>query len=177
MKNYHALYLLLVLLCAAPKHLFSQHLRTSNAGANTILGRAKASSEKTVTSAVKGTTSTTAVMMGLAGSITPTNSGTVLIIVSGTISNSKKATSSLVQLYIGTGSAPANATTLTGTAQGTQIRATVTTDSVQDVPFAVNAVVTGLTIGTTYWIDLALASSNTHVTASIKSLSISAIEQ
>lgn len=152
-------------------------MRINKAGANTILGGAKASSEKTITSAISGTRSTTAVMMGIAGSITPTNSGTVLIIVSGTISNSKKANFSLVQLLIGTGLAPANAAKLTGTAQGTQLRATVTVANTDDVPFALNAVVTGLTVGTTYWLDIALASSNTNSLASIKDLSISAIEQ
>src|SRR6185312_4219907 len=72
----------------------------------------------TITSAITGTTSTTAKMMGLAGSITPNKSGTVLILISGTISNTKNANKSLVQLYTGTGTAPANGVAITGTARG-----------------------------------------------------------
>ena len=124
-----------------------------------------------------GTTSTTAKMMGLKGNLTPTSSGTYLIIVSGYTINTRANTNSLIQIYTGTSTAPNNAATLTGTAQGTQLTATVATANTEDLPFCVSALVTSLTVGTTYWLDISLASSNAGGTASVKSLSVSAIEQ
>lgn len=124
-----------------------------------------------------GTTSTTGKMMGLKGNLSPTSSGAYLIIISGYIINTRANTSGSIQIYTGTGSAPNNAATLTGTTQGTELTATVATANSEDVPFSVNAVVTGLTVGTTYWLDISLASSNAAGTASVKSLSVSAIEQ
>lgn len=123
-----------------------------------------------------GTTSATAKMMGLAGNLTPTSSGTYLIIVSGYTTNTRANTNSLIQIYTGTGTAPSNGAALTGTAEGTQLTASATSTT-DDVPFSVSAVVTGLTVGTTYWLDISLASSNAGGTASVKSVNISAIEQ
>lgn len=137
---------------------------------------APASYSNTITSAITGTTSTTAKMMGLAGSITPNKSGNVLIIISGTISNSKNANKSLVQLYTGTGTAPANGVAITGTARGTQETASIEATGAEE-PFCVTAFVTSLTVGTVYWIDVAVASSATSGTASISNVTISAIEQ
>lgn len=137
---------------------------------------APASYSNTYISAITGTTSTTAKMMGLAGSITPNNAGTVLIIVSGTISNSKNANKSLVQLYTGTGTAPANGVAITGTARGTQQTSSIPAAAGEE-PFCVTALVTGLTPGTAYWIDLAVASSATSGTASVSNVTISAMEQ
>ncbi len=126
-----------------------------------------------------GVATTTAKMMGLGASATlsPTSSGTYLIIISGYANTTHAADNDLMQIYTGTGTAPANAAAITGTAQGTELTVSVPTANTGDVPFTLNAVVTGLTVGTTYWLDIALATSNTNGTATIKSLSISAIEQ
>ncbi len=137
---------------------------------------APASYSNTITSAITGTTSTTAKMMGLAGSITPNKSGTVLLIISGTISNSKNTNKSLVQLYTGTGTAPTNGVAITGTARGTQQTASIEATSAEE-PFCVTALATGLTVGTAYWIDLGVASSATSGTASVSNITISAVEQ
>src|SRR5262249_50577600 len=100
-----------------------------------------------------GTASLVGVMMGLAGSFTPTRSGRALIIICGDVANSVIADGAKFQIRFGTGTAPANAAALTGTAAGALV---VMTDGVaaQQMPFSVQAVVTGLTLSTAYWLDL-----------------------
>ena len=117
------------------------------------------------------TTNTTGVMMGLAGSITPSKSGNVLIVVSGRVFNSVGGAK--FQIRTGTGSAPANGAALTGTARGAQISISA---SSLNAPFGVNALVTGLALSTAVWIDLSLAEI-TNGPAGVGSISISAIEQ
>lgn len=123
-----------------------------------------------------GTTDGTGKMMGLAGSFTPSNTGKVLIIISGTSSNTSGNGAS-VRLRYGTGSAPANGDALTGTlAGGTATAATYFTSSgAWKTPFTVSAVVTGLTLSTAYWIDVQVAVI-TAGTASISGVSVSVIE-
>ncbi len=126
------------------------------------------------------TTSLTGVMMGLAGTITPTNSGNVLIIISGDIDNSAAGDGCAVQIRTGTGSVPANGDALTGTARGglTQFLNPSETLGVLGLgrnQFSLNAVVTGLTLGTAVWIDVSLASV-TGGNSRIRNISISAIE-
>ena len=121
-----------------------------------------------------GTTDTTGKMMGLAGSITPTFSGSVLLIVSGDVTNDTITDGAKVQLSYGTGTAPANGDAIGGTQCGG--RPSYDAAGAADrVPFSVNCVVTGLTLTTTYWIDLTLAAI-TGGTASVSNVSISAVE-
>ena len=70
-----------------------------------------------------GTTDTTGKMMGLAGAITPTYTGRLLIIVSGNLTNTTAAAGdgAKAQIRYGTGSAPSNGDALTGTAVGNQV--------------------------------------------------------
>ena len=124
-----------------------------------------------------GIKNTTMVMMGLGASITPTSSGTVLLIISGYANNSHANDGDVIQIYMGTGTSPANNSALAGTARGSQVTATLQTANTQNVPFSLNAVVTGLTVGVTYWIDLGLASTANTGTAAVAGLSVSAIEQ
>ena len=70
----------------------------------------------------------------------------------------------------------ANGVAITGTARGTQQTASIEATSAEE-PFCVTALVTGLTISTAYWIDVAVASSATSGTASISNVTISAVEQ
>lgn len=121
------------------------------------------------------TTDMTGVMMGLHGAITPTATGKVLMIVSGTIFNSTLIGDGAVAgLRYGTGTAPANGDALTGTAVGgaTVYVASTTAGS---GGFSLNAVVTGLVATTPYWIDVALA-AQTGGSAGISAVSISTIE-
>lgn len=124
-----------------------------------------------------GTTSTTGVMMGISGSITPTKSGTILVIVSGVTDNSNNSDGCSIQIRTGTGTAPTNGAALTGTAQGSKLQAVNTSSgsSTLQVPFTCCAVVSGLTVGTAIWIDTSLAAI-TAGTATILNISISAIE-
>lgn len=124
-----------------------------------------------------GTTSTTGVMMGLAGSITPTASGTALIIISGYGENTVGASDGgKIQISYGTGSAPANAAAITGTQVGGRVQFQYDGGIMNaSLPFSVNAIITGLSVGTTYWVDLTLASL-AGGTADIHKVSISVIE-
>lgn len=121
-----------------------------------------------------GTTDLTGKMMGLAGAITPTSTGKVLIIISGTSSNNTILDGSSMQIRTGTGSAPANGDALTGTAQGGKVRSNTAVGG-ELMPFSVNAIVSSLTLNTAIWIDIGLAAI-TGGTASIADVSISVHE-
>jgi hypothetical protein len=126
-----------------------------------------------------GTTNTTGLMMGLAGSFTPLTSGRMLLTITGNLSSSGTSIGNggKTQARYGTGSAPANAAALTGTSVGslvTSVNESTTANTKQ--PFSVTAVVTGLTVGTAYWLDLSLAQVGAGGTAAVTNLSISAIE-
>ena len=120
-----------------------------------------------------GTSSATQVMMGLAGSITPTKSGKVLIIISGALQNTGGATTNTVQIRYGTGTAPANGAAATGTTAGAALQSAPTNGSGPEA-FSINAIVSGLTLSTAHWIDVGLAAS--AGTGSIRTISISAVE-
>ncbi len=125
-----------------------------------------------------GTASLVGVMMGLAGTITPTSSGRVLIIVSGDIANSVMGDGANVQLRVssaGGQAAPVNGAALIGTTVGGLVKYTASAAGAQ-VPFTVMGYATGLTIGSPYWIDLSLAAVTGGV-ATIADLSIVAMEQ
>ena len=114
-------------------------------------------------------------MMGLAGAITPSSSGKVHITITGTIANATAiADGAKVQIRYGTGSAPANAATLTGTAVGS-LQQYIAATTAETAPFSVTAVVTGLTLSTAYWLDVSLAAI-TGGTAAITGVSITATE-
>jgi len=100
-------------------------------------------------------------MQGLGGSITPTKSGTVLVIVSGVVNICHICEDGIqYQIHYGTGTAPSNGAAMTGTAIG-QIQSEQGiegTQSADTIPFSTSALITGLTVGTTYWVDLAAES-------------------
>lgn len=123
------------------------------------------------------TTSTTGVMMGLAGSITPTGSGNVLIVITGDSDNDTVNDGARIGIRYGTGAAPANGAALTGTAVGSRPisnNANLALD-IARFPFAVAAVVTGLSVGTAYWVDASVAAV-TGGTARVRNLNIAIAE-
>lgn len=122
-----------------------------------------------------GTTNTTGLMMGLAGTVTPAYSGTVRISVCGDIVNGTVNDGANVQLRTGTGTAPVNAAALTGTTRGSLIKFVQAGAGAYKVPFCVIYTVTGLSTGTAYWIDVGLAAV-TGGTASIGDVDIVADE-
>lgn len=124
------------------------------------------------------TTSATGVMMGLAASITPVVTGRLMIAISGTIDNNTLGDGAQVQIRYGTGTAPTNGASLTGTTAGglvKQINASLALLVPGAGPFALNAIVTGLTLSTAVWIDVSLARI-TGGTARVRDISISAVE-
>jgi hypothetical protein len=131
-------------------------------------------SQKNV-SAPSGTTSTTGVMMGLAGAITPATTGNILIIISGDIASDTSGDGAKVQLRYGTGSAPTNAAALTGTTCGGLVQDSDASGDGAKVPFSVQCIATDLSTGTAYWLDVELAAV-TGGTAAIADISLSAHE-
>lgn len=120
-----------------------------------------------------GTTSTTGVMMGLAGSIT-TGTGRIFVIITGTMADNTLNDGSKVQIRYGTGTAPANGDALTGTAVGSAQRMTEAAASALGA-LCVAAVITGLTLDTAYWLDLSLAAI-TGGTANVYDVNIAAFD-
>jgi hypothetical protein len=126
-----------------------------------------------------GTTSTSAaVMMGFGASpalalITPVRSTRMLLQIEGLVTQTTGNGSNL-QLSYGTGAAPANGAALAGTQVGSAETITALTGELT-LPFSLTAIVTGLTVGTAYWLDLAVKAV-TGGTASPKSCSVTAVE-
>ena len=122
-----------------------------------------------------GTADATGKMMGLAGTITPRVTGRILVTVSGTIFNATAiADGASVQLRTGTGAAPANGAALSGTTAGGASKYVASTTAGK-VPFALTAIISGLTLAVAVWIDVGLAAI-TGGTAQISDVSIAALE-
>lgn len=140
-----------------------------------------------------GTVSATFVMAGLgvagAGggwSITPQVTGRVLALVSGNYTDAATATTITAQIGWGTGAAPANGDAVGGTnLVGGAVFYTTLTGTLS-VPFALQAVVTGLAVtgvnaqrhtvaGTAVWFDLAFKASAAN-SFTITNLSCTLIE-
>lgn len=142
-----------------------------------------ANSQKTGTTNPTASGSTSAyTMQGLAGSITPTKSGNVLITVCGTIITSSGTIDLGVkyQISYGTGTAPSNGASLTGTQVGIVQEYTIPvaiTAADLHTPFSISVVVPGLTVGSTYWIDLAAEAVTSASAVGFSNVGISAIEQ
>lgn len=129
----------------------------------------------TVTAAAPtGTTSATAVMMGLAGTITPTKTGRVTFTISGQMANNTLNDGVTVDLRTGTGTAPTNGAAVTGTLRGVSQTATALIANERS-GFSLTFPVTGLTLGTAVWYDLSLLAV-TGGTASVTGITGSAVE-
>jgi hypothetical protein len=174
---------------APPALSGSEIVQLTNAGisrataqqiANTKTANATSQSQPSAPTAPASTSAYA--MQGLAGTVTPKLSGNVLLMVSGiVISPAGTAAGNGIkyQLSYGTGTAPANAAALAGTQVGAVQEytnpATVTAADVM-VPFSTHAVVTGLTVGTAYWIDLAAESVATASDMGLSGVSVTAVE-
>ena len=123
-----------------------------------------------------GTTSTAAdVQMGLAVAFTPTRSGKVYVTLSGSLSNNTATDGGRVQLGYGTGTAPVNGAAATGTACGPRVIGSPSGTNNQQFTFAVSCMITGLTVGTAYWLDARVAAI-TGGTAAIGNLGVAGFE-
>ena len=114
-------------------------------------------------------------MMGLAGSITPSNSGKILVIIAADGHASANGNFSY-QIAYGTGTAPSFFASLTGTSAGSAVNLNVSGNNNINsrFPLSLNAVITGLSVGTAYWFDIALL--NNASSALIENISFSIIE-
>jgi hypothetical protein len=154
-----------------------------NAGTNYTILTANVGTEQTSVSSETAPSSTSAyTMQGLAGSIIPHSTGTVLIIISGylTASATTAAYGINIQVSYGTGGAPSNGASLTGTQVGAvqtwKTGTTLTASGDLAAPIMTQALVTGLTVGTTYWIDLAAEAVGAASDYKINNANITAVE-
>ena len=114
-------------------------------------------------------------MQGLGASITPTGTGRLLITVSGYCSPLGGIS---YQISFGTGTAPSNGAALAGAQVGLIQTYDNTGSTVQPnwrTPFSVSALIQGLTLSTTYWIDLA-AISISVIAVNLKNVNVIALE-
>lgn len=121
------------------------------------------------------TTNTGGVMSGFAISFTPRSTGRVLVLFACRAGNNNATLAgSRAQIRYGTGAAPVADDALVGTAAGNYSRFdSAVTNAVG--PISCVALVTGLTVGTTYWFD-ASKSAFTAGTASFSLLSYAIVE-
>jgi hypothetical protein len=131
----------------------------------------RASATKTVASPVL-VTGSTFLMQGLNLPITPNTSGQVFFSISGNVVTGTAATLAQIQGRYGSGGAPSNGGTLTGTQTGL----TLQSGSTAVTPFCLSGIIFGLTAGTAYWIDLALANNTAGDTATLTNVFLSAVE-
>ncbi len=132
-----------------------------------------------LTAAPGGITNTSGLMLGLSNItaaciITPQVTGRVMVWVNGVIAQSTSGDGAFWHIRWGTGTAPSNAGALTGTQIGGQQSFTALT-GVLKVPFAIQAYLTGATLGTAVWLDLVLAAV-TGGTATMTQVQLNAFE-
>jgi hypothetical protein len=94
-------------------------------------------------------------MMGLPGTITPSYSGRVFVIARGNWFNNTGGFGGNLILYYGTGAKPANGAAVVGSLLGTAALDSSMTVN-QTRPWTVCGIITGLTLGTAYWLDVRL---------------------
>ncbi len=123
-----------------------------------------------------GTLSVAGVMMGLGGSwtITPKRSSRALVIVTCDWTVNIAGASSVASLRYGTGTAPVNGAALSGTTLGQIV--IVTPTNVTRFPTCLSGIMTGLIVGTAYWIDLGLVSGGGGSTATLQDINYCIVE-
>ena len=125
-----------------------------------------------------GTISSASRMVGVGSTctITPNLNTRAVITIGGNVSNTVAGDGAQLNLYYGSGTAPANGAATTGTLTTASAALAVSAGNSLAVPFNLGSVVvTGLTPGTAYWFDLALAVI-TGGTASVTGVWCSAFE-
>jgi hypothetical protein len=123
---------------------------------------AKAATNKTTASPGSVTaTSPTYKMLGFAGTITPKFNTAVVLNFTGSTTDATLADTVTLVLSYGTGGAPSNGGALAGTQVGA-VYAFAQDVASDATGFSLTAVVTGLSAGTAYWLDLAVGSSGGH---------------
>jgi len=107
-----------------------------------------------------GPAGATPYMVGLNGTFTPNSSGKCFIELAGVALNTTGGGGSVnISGYYGTGTAPIAGAGVSGT-QFSITQHIVTNANTIQVGFTVIGIVSGLTLGTTYWIDLAISTAS-----------------
>lgn len=133
---------------------------TASAG---VISIGASNATNTTVASPSAITSTTSKMLGLAGTITPASSGNVLVTICGNIINSA-ATSTRAQISYGTGGAPSNGGSVTGTQVGSNLNINNMPGGGSTASFSTTVLLTGLTAGTAYWLDLAVSAASGSMT-------------
>lgn len=112
-----------------------------------------------------GTSSTGAVMAGFGAwgcVFTPQSTGKVKVTITGEAGTQTAASSATMDGRYGTGTAPANGAGVTGTqlAQGAELIRAAAASATPGADFLFVDIITGLTIGVTYWFDLSFKTAN-----------------
>lgn len=133
----------------------------------------------TLVASPTGIANTSGLMLGLSNLsasniITPAYTGRILIVINGVVAQSTTADGAFWHIRTGTGTAPSNGGALTGTQSNGQQSMTFLT-GVLKIPFSIQTIVTGLTLGTAVWIDLVLGTV-TGGTATMTQVTVSALE-
>ena len=115
-----------------------------------------------------------AVMLGLAGSFTPNAGGNMMLWVTGDILCGTIGSGATIQIAYGTGAAPANNAALTGTLAAKALNFVASTAAGR-APFNMMAYIAGLTVGTAYWLDLAVQNL-TGGTTTIADVTVTVLE-
>lgn len=113
-------------------------------------------------------------MLGINCNLTPTTTGRVFIYITFTGNLTDSLQLAQWQIRYGIGTAPTNGATIVGTGLSTVTLRSVNT-GYNETPFALTAVLTGLTIGTAYWFDMSVLIFNTG-TASASEVNYVVIE-
>lgn len=146
-----------------------------------LVGVAGAATQAQPTTPTAPSSTSIYAMQGLAGTISPARSGKVLAIISGDLIGSTTTAGDGVDVQIsyGTGAAPANAAALTGMqaggVMGYENPTTVTAADIL-VPFSTQALISSLTLGTAYWLDLAAKSVGTSSAVGLTNVNVTIVE-
>jgi hypothetical protein len=156
-------------------------IKSITAGGTVTCSTPTGTDQKSIASPTAPSSTSAFLMQGLAGAITPTASGNMLITIAGTMvtTNGTIDFGVAYQVSYGTGTAPTSNAALTGTQAGTvQTYTTGAAVTAGDVaqPFSVTVLVTGLTPGTTYWVDLAAKAIGLPSAYSFSAASVTAAE-
>src|SRR6185437_4893923 len=101
-----------------------------------------------------GGTSSTGTMCGFAFSFTQKYTGKIMLTFSCNDTNTTINDGCAIQMYYGTGAAPVNGAAITGTSIARQMKSTSAVANEIFPMVITGSYVTGLTLGTAYWIDV-----------------------
>lgn len=151
-----------------------RHRAKDAAGNDGAIVTTACSAITSTTAAPTLTASTSLVMMGCSGTITPLQSTRLLVTISGQMANSVAGSGVGVELRYGTGTKPANGAAASGTVVGI-VQEAVSVSAGQKSGFSITGIITGLTPGTAVWLDAAVKAI-TSGNATITGVTVSAVE-